>query len=376
MDKVILKKRIDATVIIPVYNTDKYIERAVKSVLNQTMGNFEILLVDDGSSDGSWEVCRKLSILEDRITAIRNQHSGVSAARNIGIEQAQGRYLFFLDSDDEWEDSLLENVLNTFEETGCDCVRFQFSATRVGFLPVVLTRQIKSIYSQKEWIILSMSENAFYCNVSSACFGAYKKEIIDKYKIFFSEELVQGEDGLFVIEYLLNSRNISYLEDRLYIYHVLFENGERINTTARNWKELYDEYELCFLIFEKVYEVYNDQFTDEEKKGVYSSFYDRIIGRLVRYGAYSKHIKMKDKIKALKCLINSSMMKDAGLYYKPFRKTDSRVIPFFMKQSYPTLLWLALKVKSWEYYKKYGKKKYAMSIYKKNKLTEYWVKKG
>ena len=85
---------------------------------------------------------------------------------------------------------------------------------------------------------------------------------------------------------------------------------------------------------------------------------------------------MKDKIKALKCLINSSMMKDAGLYYKPFRKTDSRVIPFFMKQSYPTLLWLALKVKSWEYYKKYGKKKYAMSIYKKNKLTEYWVKKG
>ena len=99
-----IKKRIDATVIIPVYNTEKYIERAVKSVLNQTMGNFEILLVDDGSSDGSWEVCRKLSILEDRITAIRNQHSGVSAARNIGIEQAQGRYLFFLDSDDEWED--------------------------------------------------------------------------------------------------------------------------------------------------------------------------------------------------------------------------------------------------------------------------------
>ena len=98
------------SVIIPIYNTEKYIKRAVDSVLSQTYQNFEILLINDGSSDGSSGICENLSNQDKRIRYFYQKNQGVSVARNLGLKKAKGDYIFFLDSDDEWKNNLVEKA--------------------------------------------------------------------------------------------------------------------------------------------------------------------------------------------------------------------------------------------------------------------------
>jgi len=90
------------SVIIPVYNVEPYLERCVKSVVGQTYQELEIILVDDGSKDGSGKLCDKLADSDSRIKVVHQKNQGLSGARNTGIRQATGEYVVFLDSDDEW----------------------------------------------------------------------------------------------------------------------------------------------------------------------------------------------------------------------------------------------------------------------------------
>lgn len=108
------------TVVIPVYNCEKYVERAVRSVLSQPCANqAEVLVVDDGSKDSSGEICDKLAAEYNNVRVFHKENGGVSSARNLGIEQAAGEYIAFLDSDDWWEpDFLDEPMLAEFTSGG------------------------------------------------------------------------------------------------------------------------------------------------------------------------------------------------------------------------------------------------------------------
>lgn len=106
------------SIIVPVYNTKAYLPRCVQSVLHQTYPEFELLLIDDGSQDGSLELCHSLCGEDARIRALPRPHRGVSAARNAGLEEAKGDYVFFLDSDDAIHPRLLEALIELCEATG------------------------------------------------------------------------------------------------------------------------------------------------------------------------------------------------------------------------------------------------------------------
>ena len=93
-------KKIKVSIIIPVYNVEKYLEECVNSILNQKIKNYEIILVDDGSTDSSGEICDKMSANNQEITVIHQKNQGLSEARNSGIKKATGEYLMFVDSDD------------------------------------------------------------------------------------------------------------------------------------------------------------------------------------------------------------------------------------------------------------------------------------
>lgn len=105
------------SVIVPIYNSASYIRECAASVLGQTYPHFEMLLVDDGSEDNSRDICRELCAQESRLRLISRRHKGVSAARNAGMEEAKGKYLFFLDSDDVIHPQLLEALLKVMKET-------------------------------------------------------------------------------------------------------------------------------------------------------------------------------------------------------------------------------------------------------------------
>lgn len=103
------------SVIIPVYNVEKTLKRAVYSVINQTYNDIEIILVNDGSTDNSGEICNKLKDIDSRIKVVHKVNGGLSSARNAGIEVAQGEYLSFLDSDDEFVDDIFESFIQSYK---------------------------------------------------------------------------------------------------------------------------------------------------------------------------------------------------------------------------------------------------------------------
>ena len=108
--------------IVPAYNVEKYLERCVNSILIQTYENFEIILVDDGSKDQSVEICDKFAQEDNRIKVIHKENGGLSSARNAGMKIAEGKYIVFIDSDDDIEPNMFELMLQAAEENKADFV--------------------------------------------------------------------------------------------------------------------------------------------------------------------------------------------------------------------------------------------------------------
>lgn len=362
--------RIKVSVVIPVYNTEQYIKRSVDSVLNQTFKELEVILVDDGSTDNSWDICKEILEEDKRVCLFRQEHAGVSAARNLGLKKCRGNYVFFLDSDDEYKQNLLQKVVHIFENCKCDCIRFQDEYTEEESVSRLFSDEEWKLYSQKDFIVKALSNFDIYCNLSSCCFGAYKREIIENSDLCFKEEFALGEDGLFVMEYLLKSNKIVYMKDILYTYYT-FDPQKRVSTTAPQIKVLYDAYELYFIIHNMVYQKYRDLFNQEEKRVIYFKFYDEMIAFLVRFATYAGHLEWRNIKAALRELLNSDLMTEAGTYYTPTRTTDSKWIPYFMRKKWVLLLWVTLKRRSGQYLKIHGKKEYIVSIYKDHKIIQY-----
>ena len=107
---------------MPVYNVEKYLKHAIDSLANQTISDLEIILVDDGSSDRSGELCDELALKYNQIRVIHQENSGVSSARNNGIKRANGKYLYFMDPDDWMEDSMLESMYDRAESINAELV--------------------------------------------------------------------------------------------------------------------------------------------------------------------------------------------------------------------------------------------------------------
>lgn len=108
------------SVIVPVYNVERYLRRCVDSILHQTYQDLEILLVDDGSTDASGAICDEYAAQEERVTAVHQKNGGLSAARNTGLERAQGTYLCFVDSDDFLDSRMLETLCRDLQEQNAD----------------------------------------------------------------------------------------------------------------------------------------------------------------------------------------------------------------------------------------------------------------
>lgn len=107
---------IKVSVIVPVYNGEKFIEECIKNVLNQTLEEFELIIINDGSTDNTLDICKRNSEIDKKIRIINQENKGVSSARNKGIEQSNGEYICFVDCDDKIEDNYLEELYNTCEE--------------------------------------------------------------------------------------------------------------------------------------------------------------------------------------------------------------------------------------------------------------------
>lgn len=246
------------SIIIPVYNSEKYLRMTIESLLNQTYKDFEIILVDDGSVDASGKLCDDLSLTDRRIVVIHKENGGVSSARNVGIENARGELISFVDHDDYVFSDYLMTMVNEIEEydllqsfslggprnTIKTCKRFALDKTKT-------LRCIKGDNGDVVFPEVDMNNMATIWN------QLYKKEVIDKYQLRFRS--IQSEDELFSYEYMMYANSIKKIHYQGYFFVCNMDSlGSKHNYIAEyNYIELmeniYSRLISCWEIKDKDY---------------------------------------------------------------------------------------------------------------------------
>ncbi len=208
------RQRPKISIIVPVYNVQKYIRRCIDSILSQNYHNLEILLIDDGSSDDSGMICDEYAQLDTRIKVFHKENNGVSSARNLGIENASGEWIYFCDSDDEiLQDGI--SILVSRINTNIDLVMAGYE----------INGQTKVAYSSDR--IISAKEAKFLLLKSpNGCYQGYlwskifKRSVIIENAIRFNVDIKFNEDRLFIYHYISKSKcKILVLSSAVYRYY-------------------------------------------------------------------------------------------------------------------------------------------------------------
>jgi len=206
----------EVSIIVPVYNSEKYLSKCINSIRNQKFQDFEILLIDDGSDDNSGKICDLFEKKDKRIKVIHQNNSGVSAARNKGISVARGRFISFIDSDDYIDPDMIGEMVHAMENnnTGMVICGFRCVNEHGDFIRKVIIHQKTDVIWSKEQTlkeIFAMPQTIYgYC-----CNKMFRKELVSKE---FECGIRIGEDLLFVVNYLKNINLTVYIPKALYNY--------------------------------------------------------------------------------------------------------------------------------------------------------------
>jgi glycosyltransferase involved in cell wall biosynthesis len=213
------------SVIIPVYNAEKYIEECLNSVVNQTLNDIEIICINDGSTDKSLEILRRYKKANSNIKIINQKNCGVSESRNLGVRMAKGEYIFFLDSDDYIELNLLDKCYNEAKKDDLDIVLFDFKNLYNYSLEDLNTNKFKNISRHNVLDNSVMSgEKAFNFMIQknvegwwTCCIHFFKKKFLYDIKLEFNNSIMH-EDILYISNAMLKARYVKYIEESLYNY--------------------------------------------------------------------------------------------------------------------------------------------------------------
>lgn len=215
------------SVIVPVYQAEKFLHRCLDSVARQTFSDWELILVDDGSTDGSAALCDRLAAKDNRVRVFhRKKNQGVSEARNLGINEAKGDYIAFLDADDCYEFQALETLWNLREQSGADAAACGLTYLWPGGKQSVQAQLPAGVYGGaeiREKLVLPLTGDRLtqpVFNGYSVCY-LFSTELIRKNHIAFDGPYL--EDELFVLEYFCNARTLAVTDQPLYRY---FLHGE------------------------------------------------------------------------------------------------------------------------------------------------------
>ena len=223
------------SIIILIYNTEKYLEECLDSVINQTYKNLEIILINDGSLDNSLKICREYETKDARIVVIDKENSGVSNTRNIGIESSTGDFITFVDSDDWLELDAIETMVKCINKNNVDVVRTNFAINNeVGKIPKKLEGKIiKEKINELLYYFLNAEIPAYMC------LFLIKREIIIDNNLKLNEDLVMMEDTLFFVNLIQYVNSIYILNKKTYNYRIYQESSSNsIKRVEKNIKSV------------------------------------------------------------------------------------------------------------------------------------------
>ena len=225
------------SVIVPVYNVEEYLEKCIKSILEQTFLDFELILIDDGSSDRSGSICDEYKEKDDRIIVIHKQNEGVSVARNVALDIAQGEYIMFCDGDDFWKSELLEQVYFTMTTHNSDCTIFNFD--KIYGDQIIEGSHFKSgitnIHNAEQRLNYYVNMFFRYNHGVEVWSRMFKRDIIDKNHLRFCTTCNNfAEDLGFIAKYCLYVKKIISMPESFYNYTV--REGSMMNTSREKIK--------------------------------------------------------------------------------------------------------------------------------------------
>ena len=341
---------IKVSVIVPVYNTKQYLEKCVESIINQTYKNLEIILVDDGSNDGSSDICDELAARDDRIRVIHKENGGAASARNLGLDEADGSYLMFIDADDWIDGETVQTLVERICETSADVVRFNYVrefpdkqlSKKNTFLKEGLVtdgecrkvrRQILGLVGEE----LAHPENMNF--LASCGFNIYNKSVVLESGARFVplSETGSFNDGLFNFTVFGSVKSFDFIDRPFYHYR-----KTNSGAATANYRKNYLSRQL--VLFDKLESELNKS---EDSKYFHQAFNNRIVfssmeGALnamrnkAGFRARYREIKAFLKNERFKAAYRTFSLKTLGLKWK--------IYFFFIKHSMPLFAYAMTKM--------------------------------
>ena len=239
-----INSEIKVSVIVPVYNVERYLRKSIQSIISQTIKEIEIILINDGSTDSSLLIMEELAREDSRIKILSQPNHGQSIARNIGLVNSIGKYIYFFDSDDLLEEKALEECYNKCEQNQLDFLFFDadvFSDDNISMSFTSYERTNKfvdKIYGGFELLEEQLATNSFSASV---CLTFIKKKYIDSLNLFFYPRIIH-EDELFAFILYLKAKRIGLL-NKIYFHRRLRPNSTM--TTTFGYKNIIGYVTVC-----------------------------------------------------------------------------------------------------------------------------------
>lgn len=251
------------SIIVPVYNVEAYIEECLDSIVDQTYNNIEIIVVDDGSTDNSYQKIQ-LYLTDNRVQLIKQENKGLSGARNTGLRAATGKYILFVDSDDYIETTTIKEVVEKLEKNQVDLIRFNGKA----FLDEIYAPIEQNVYDfshrlEEEKIYTTNLYNANRRTfVSPVYLYIIKRDVLKKHDIYFYEGILH-EDELFTAQIFLAIESMMYM-NRFYYNRRYRENSIMTTQSPERLKRTFDSYLIIYKELEQLY--FNQTHSKEQRK--------------------------------------------------------------------------------------------------------------
>lgn len=241
------------SIIVPVYNIEKYLNECIESIINQTYKNLEILLIDDGSKDNSGNICDQYAKIDSRIKVIHKENGGLSNARNRGLEVATGEYLMFCDSDDLFTPNACELLYNEIESKNADYVIGNYQNCNEDG-----TLWNNPVFDKIKFLNFKLSirdyRNSFYIMNSGVWNKIFRKSFIDKLNLKFIEKL-PAEDAMFTTYCFIKAQSVYYINDIVYLYRQREGDSISTNATINYFEGINKAYKHIYLNFKENKEI-------------------------------------------------------------------------------------------------------------------------